>query len=132
MSKHVLLIDDDKDDAEVFSDALSELNMGTIFNHFDNPLNALQTLTEKQTPPPDIIFLDINMPSISGWECLKKIKNLGFMTHIPIVMYSTSNLEQEGLTARDIGAAAFFTKPSNFDELKITLSNLLSEVWEKI
>jgi len=125
MSKHVLLIDDDRDDAEIFSDALSELQLDVILDHFDDGRQALGALVNA---PPQIIFLDINMPSINGWDCLREIKNLASFQNIPIVMYSTANLNKTGLTPKDVGASAFLTKPSDFIELKRQLSDLFSDL----
>jgi CheY-like chemotaxis protein len=127
MSIRVLLIDDDGDDAEIFSDALKEAGVSYAFDYFDDGLKAIEKLTNGASIP-NIIFLDINMPSISGWECLREIKKLAALQHIPIVMYSTSNLHNEGISARDIGAAAFLTKPDNFRELKNKLVNLFNEL----
>jgi DNA-binding response OmpR family regulator len=129
MNKRVLLIDDDRDDAEIFSDALAEAEITSELDYFDDGAKAMETLLNKATLP-DIIFLDINMPSVSGWECLREIKKLAALQHIPIVMYSTSNLQSEGISAADIGAAAFLTKPDNFRDLKNKLSNLFNDLFK--
>jgi CheY-like chemotaxis protein len=128
MSKRVLLIDDDRDDAEIFRDALKESGLSDGLDYFEDGLKALENLASKSTRP-DVIFLDINMPSINGWECLRAIKNLAGLQQIPIVMYSTSNLQSEGLNAQDIGAAAFLTKPDNFRDLKVRLVHLFNELF---
>ena len=124
MAKYILLIDDDQDDADIFSDAVNELGLETSVRHFADGNTALEFLSLQTLPLPDIIFLDINMPLISGWTCLKNIKQLAHLRNIPIVMYTTSNLTRETISARDIGASAFLTKPSNFADLKSELSSL--------
>ena len=128
MTKHILLIDDDPDDVEIFSDALKDLNFGTILNHFSNGIKAVESLADKSTSAPNIIFLDINMPNITGWECLRELKKLAHLEQIPIVMCTTSNLWKEEITANDLGASAFLTKPSNFAQLKEELSLLLNRL----
>jgi len=128
MGKQVLLIDDDRDDAEIFSDALKESGLSDGMDYYEDGLKALENLANQSTHP-DVIFLDINMPSINGWECLREIKNLAGLQHIPIVMYSTSNLQSEGISAKDIGAAAFLTKPDNFRELKLRLVELFNNLF---
>jgi CheY-like chemotaxis protein len=125
MSKHILLIDDDIDDAEIFSDAIDELALQAEVLHFVDGKQALQTLKENKMPSPDVIFLDINMPQISGWECLRELKNVAHLGKIPVIMYSTSDFAREGVSPADIGAAAFLTKPSDFEELKTKLTSLL-------
>ncbi len=131
MSKLILLIDDDQDDAELFSDALEELGMDAEVAHFYDGNVVLEKLREKALAMPDIIFLDINMPHMNGWDCLRQIKKIAFLQQIPIVMYSTSNLVQEGVRAEDVGANAFLTKPSHFGELKANLSALFSQLLKR-
>ena len=54
---------------------------------------------------------------------------LPFLQDVPVVMYSTANLEKESLKAGSNGATAFMTKPSNFTELKNKLSELFRELF---
>jgi len=128
MATHVLLVDDDEDDAQFFSDALKELSLNTHFDHCLSGNQALQQLTNGQVTSPDIIFLDVNMPAMNGWDCLREIKNIARLRHIPIVMYSTANLCQGGLDPGDVGAAAFYQKSNSFNELKRSLSSLIQSI----
>ena len=125
MTKNVLMIDDDPDDALFFSQALSELNLPTDFRYVGNAFDTLPQLLKKEGFLPDVIFLDINMPMTNGWECLRGLKSLAEFEKIPIVMYSTADIEREGTAAADVGAAAFMTKPTTFNELKARLSRLM-------
>ena len=127
-TRHILLIDDDKDDAELFSDAVEELEVNVGLIHFIDGNEAVKKLYEKAAPIPDIIFLDINMPHINGWECLKQLKIIAHLKSIPIVMYSTSTLDKHGIAPADVGASAFLTKPSNFEELKNRLMALFTSL----
>src|ERR1700754_2246036 len=99
---HIFLIDDDQDDAELFSDALDELKMNATIVHYADGNEGLEKLKKKEIPRPNVIFLDINMPQINGWDCLRGIKDIADLQHIPIVMYSTSNFETEGITPGDV------------------------------
>ena len=125
----VLLIDDDHDDAEIFADALRGLAIGTVFEYFVDGAKALEKLTHDNGKPPDIIFLDINMPVINGWECLRELKDRASLQQIPIIMYSTWNPEKEGIVSSDIGATAFMTKPNTLRELKATLNGLFERLF---
>lgn len=130
MQKRILLIDDDKDDAELFVDALQETGTDADFNHYHNGIEALARLAEPDSRQPDVIFLDINMPVVDGWECLRRIKQVALLKNIPIVMYSTSNLQEKGVSPSDVGATAFLTKPDSFSELKRKLSELLGMLFQ--
>ncbi|CAN5481984.1 response regulator [soil metagenome] len=125
MVKRILLIDDDKEDAELFEDALGEVDKTASFVYMDNPREALDQLTQLHIQLPDMIFLDINMPSISGWECLKELKKHDTLKEIPVIMYSTSSYQREGKIALERGATAFMTKPYDFIELKENIQGLI-------
>jgi CheY-like chemotaxis protein len=127
MRKHILLIDDDQDDAELFIEALEEAGLDAVVAHFSDGNEAVNQLRGKAIPIPDIAFLDINMPQINGWDCLRELKLIAHLKKIPIVMYSTSNFDNQDLRPEDVGATAFLTKPDNFEELKIRLSTIISQ-----
>jgi CheY-like chemotaxis protein len=128
--KRVLLIDDDGDDAEIFADALKELPLLTAFDHFEDSIAALEQLRQQDILQPDIIFLDVNMPVMNGWECLRKIREIAFLQQIPVIIYSTSNIHSKGLTPTAVGAADFMTKPDTFRELKSKLEDLLGRLFQ--
>ncbi len=128
MVKRILLIDDDKEDAELFEDALGEVDKTASFVYMDNPREALDQMAQLQIQLPHIIFLDINMPSISGWECLKELKTNEILKEIPVVIYSTSSHQREGKIALERGAKAFMTKPYNFIELKENIQELIENI----
>ena len=123
--KNVLLIDDDPDDALFFSQALSELEFSTNFRYVGNGTETVLELLKKDGYLPDVIFLDINMPMTNGWECLRELRSFAEYRSVPIIMYSTADIENEGSAASGVGAAAFMKKPTSFDELKCRLSNLI-------
>jgi CheY-like chemotaxis protein len=112
-----MLVDDDSDDSEIFSEALRDLDPSIHFIHAIDGFNALEILREKQ-PGPDLIFLDINMPRMDGWECLKELKKQDLYRNIPVIMYSTSSHQTEKETAIKLGAHKFICKPDNFTTVK--------------
>jgi CheY-like chemotaxis protein len=132
MIKRVLLIDDDQDDAELFADALKELEPVTIFDHFEDGVKALGGLTKNGVVYPDIIFLDINMPLLNGWDCLREIKKVASLAGIPIIMFSTANMHNIGINPSDVGAAAFMTKPDSYALLKKNLADLFHSLSIKL
>ena len=112
--KFFLLADDDNDDAELFAEALTATGTRVDFFRVEDSLELFKFLSGTQNRKPDIIFLDINMPPISGWQCLTKIKNDDDYKNIPVVMYSTSSYSCDKDIAIELGALGFLTKPSNF------------------
>lgn len=73
---------------------------------------AIETVKKN---PPDIIFLDIYMPDMNGLEVLKKIRE--FNTSIPVVIITGYPKEDKMHEALSLGAAGFFPKTINFEEL---------------
>jgi len=123
--KRVLLIDDDRDDAELFKEALFEINSSIVFEHYEDSKAGLKLLLEKQTDLPDLIFLDINMPIVSGWQCLTEFKKTEHLKHIPVILFTTSSQTKEKEIADEMGAEGFITKPNEYKALKELLSSVV-------
>jgi CheY-like chemotaxis protein len=124
--KRILLIDDDRDDAELFKEALSEINSSISFEHYEDSRQGLQNLLEKHNNLPDVIFLDINMPIISGWQCLAEFKKAEHLKNIPVILFTTSSQPREKEIAKELGAAGFITKPNEYKMLKELLASVLT------
>lgn len=116
-SMKFLLIDDDVDDATIFFEALRGINERIFCVHECSSCHAFCTAT-MMYPKPDLIFLDINMPIINGWELLRKFKADVGLRHIPVVIYSTSPDERDVVRALNEGAVCFFEKPQSFVDLR--------------
>jgi CheY-like chemotaxis protein len=113
-----LLADDDADDKTLFCEALAEIDPGIVCHTASDGKEALAILSERQNDKPNIIFLDINMPVMDGWQCLGKLKEHSAHRDIPVIMYSTSSYQRDIEQALEKGAFCFFTKPSDYRELR--------------
>jgi CheY-like chemotaxis protein len=122
--KFYLLADDDHDDAEMFGEALAGIDPPVDLYHAEDGQALFQFLGGAQSRKPDIIFLDLNMPEMSGWQCLAKLKNHTDYMHIPVIMYSTSSNPRDREIAIDLGAWGFLTKPDNFKILVKVLRSI--------
>ena len=124
--KSILLIDDDCDDCELFSYALSEV-YPSLHLHCINDAREVLTTLALQTY--DLIFMDINMPGKDGFECLTELKEKVAFQNIPIVMYSSTGLPNHIAQAYGYGAALFFKKPSTIGLLVMGLKRILELNW---
>ena len=122
---NILLVDDDSDDQMIFIDAIKEIDHSIQCHVVGNGLEALLSLRTK-SPSPDIIFLDLNMPKMNGYECLEEIKKEKHLKEIPVVIYTTSKLEAEKERTLQMGAKHFLIKPSDFSLLIKELSRILN------
>jgi CheY-like chemotaxis protein len=125
--KVCLLIDDDGDDREVFAVAMSEIYSGLDVLMTDNATEAIQNIRDGKIRP-DVIFLDLNMPGVNGYQFLVYLKGQIRYKKIPVVVYSTSNDPEEIRRTKKLGAATFFEKPVTFCDLKKRLALLLGEM----
>ncbi len=131
-TKTLLIIDDDPDDREFFCDALKEVDRSAICYTCKNGLEAIDMLTSEGTPVPDFIFLDLNMPILSGKQCLRELKKIRKLEQTHIVIYTTSKLTDDFSETLNMGAMHFMTKPTKFSDLCRAISNVLVENWALI
>ena len=129
-SIRITLAEDDEDDRLFFTDAFEELKINTIVNTLNNGRELLNYLEHPETILPNIIFLDLNMPILNGMECLKEIKQNNKFNDIAIAIYSTSASDQDVENTFVLGANIYIKKPSNFNELKKILSDVVIINWQ--
>jgi len=124
--KTILLIDDDEDDQLIFIDAIKEVHAGIVCLTADNGSDAYLQL-EKSSPAPSLIFLDLNMPVMNGFEFLQRVKKNDRLKNIPIIIYTTSDSPLDKQNTIESGAVMFFTKTPDFKLLKIKLHDILQK-----
>ena len=115
---NLLLADDDTDDCIFFKEALEELPVSAKLTTVNDGVQLMDLLSAKETQLPDALFLDLNMPRKSGFECLSEIKIIDKLMNLPVIIYSTSlNMEDVELLYQK-GAHYYICKPGEFDKLK--------------
>jgi CheY-like chemotaxis protein len=121
---NILIADDDSDDIAFLSEAVEVvLPLANIVAVKDG-VAALRYI--KTSAPPDIIFLDLNMPLKNGLEVLKDVYNHELLTHTPIVIYSTSNKLKDIDEAYNCNASFYLIKPASFKELSRIIKAVLA------
>ena len=105
-----LLVDDDDDDKEIFCLALAEVNPSIECHIASDGIEALEKLKDRSFTP-DFIFLDLNMPLMSGKECLIEIKKRHHLEKTAVIIFSTSASQKDIEDTAELGASAFITKP---------------------
>jgi CheY-like chemotaxis protein len=128
MSKRFLVIDDDSDDRELFSEALASIDPDIVCDQATDGSEALKRLIGQDIAKPDIVFLDINMPIMNGWQFLMRLKNEEQYKNIPVIVYTTSSNVKDRMIADDLGALCFITKPHAYGRLKNLLGIVVMHV----
>ena len=125
----VVLADDDKDDQEIFHDALKQTEVPTELTQVNNGEQLIEHLKDPEIPNPDIVFMDINMPKKDGKEVLAEIKSDENLKDIPTVILSTSQNPKEVEEAFHAGANLYVPKPSSFGNFILLLKRVFSLRW---
>ena len=129
--RYIYLADDDPDDRELFVDALLEVDPSVVLTQAEDGLQLMEILSTIKEPVPEILFLDINMPGKTGFQCLEEIrKQEGRVKEINIIILSTSNDPQDIEKALELGATFYAVKPNRFDVLKSFVKEVLQIDWQ--
>lgn len=118
----ILHVDDDFEEREIFSEALLSIDSTIKFLGAYSASNAFSKL---QDSLPDIIFVDINMPLVNGFQFLENLKQSERFSLIPVFVYSTSRMEEDISTSLKLGAVKYIVKPNDFKTLKEILREIL-------
>jgi len=127
MPKTVVLIDDDPDDLFFMKEALDKIDSSLVCFSFTNPEEALRTLTKELVFSPDYIFVDINMPMMTGYDCLRELRKSDGLKETTIIMYSTYLPSIEAEKLKKQGATYSFQKPYKAGEYLSILRNIIKE-----
>jgi CheY-like chemotaxis protein len=121
----LFIIDDDREDCELFCEAVLEVDASIRCITAQDGKEAIQVLNGNTRKLPDYIFLDINMPVMNGKETLTEIKKDPRFKRIPVIMYSTTSDTEEIRGYYALGAHDFLIKPHNFKKLVEALDSIL-------
>src|ERR1700728_930651 len=110
----IMLIDDNKHDNFFHERAIRKVDTESVIITEESGIDALEYLKSKKLPHSDLIFLDINMPGMNGWEFLEQYNLLDeeLKSHATIIMLSTSDHPGDIAKAKQWSFVAdYITKP---------------------
>lgn len=128
----IFLLDDDHEEHILFkevADDFAEIKSTLSFVKGKEMLDYLNELENDQIP--DILFLDLNMPLLSGLDCLIEIRKNQKYKNLPVVIYSTSSSEKDIDAAYQNGANLYINKPVDFSDMKKILQKVLNIDWKE-
>ena len=134
----ILYAEDDPDDRKLTRDALTVSRVRNDLHIVEDGEELLDYLHRRgrytdpgKSPLPDLILLDLNMPKKNGQEALKEIKATPGLRHIPVIVLTTSQAEEDIFRSYDLGAASFISKPVTFQSL-VEIVKGLGRYWFEI
>jgi len=110
----LLLVEDDRDEVDVALRALERAGLDAPVDVARDGLEALEALgleaAGTPSPPPRVVFLDLKMPRVDGWEVLRRIRGHPRTSSIPVVVLSSSDRKEDIERSYALGANSFLVK----------------------
>jgi chemotaxis family two-component system response regulator Rcp1 len=128
----VLLIEDNPGDIRLTQEAFREGRFMVNLTVATDGVQAIDILNHRgpytQTPRPDLILLDLNLPKKSGREVLGEIKADDELKRIPVIVMTTSKAVQDVHRVYDLNANCYITKPVELDEF-LNVVRSIEDFW---
>ena len=129
----ILLIEDNPADVRLTVEALKDAKVPNRLHVARDGVEAMRMLKgdTAAVPRPDLILLDLNLPRKNGREVLAEIKQDEALRHIPVVILTTSQADQDAVQSYRLGANAFITKPAEIDRFFEVIRSL-EQFWLEV
>ena len=115
MPSKILIVDDEAYIRFLIQQTLEELeDEGTLILTAENGEKALEIIRQEK---PDLVFLDVMMPKVNGFEVCQAVKQDQALKHTFIVILTAKGQEVDRRRGEEVGADVFVTKPFDPDEL---------------
>merc|ERR1712023_461743 len=75
----------------------------------------------------DVIVLDVNMPSVDGYEFIERVRSIGAYQDIPVIFLTARAIVKDRIKGYDLGANSYLTKPFDPEELVSIINSLLTQ-----
>ena len=123
--KAVILIDDDPDELELMEQAIRDYYGPVNCSAYSDPEEALKAILSNTDTPPDVVFIDINMPKLTGDMCLQVLRKELSLNNVVIAMISTyMDSENQVFLVRN-GADFAFKKPYKIEDYRQVILQVL-------
>jgi len=129
----ILIIEDEPDDQTLIKRAFKKNKISNKIIIAEDANIALDMLLGRNNYfgnliRPKFILMDLKMPKMNGLELLKILKSNKLTKYIPIIVFTSSNEEQDLIKSYEIGANSFIKKPIDFEELNLIVGKI-AEYW---
>lgn len=126
---HVLLIEDNPDDAALTLRALVAACVGARITHVEDGAQAIDFLATAEIHQlPRVALLDLKLPKVDGFEVLTRIRSDARTRALPVVIFTSSNEERDIALSYRLGVNSYVVKPVNFDEY-MTVVGSIGRYW---
>jgi two-component system, chemotaxis family, response regulator Rcp1 len=128
----VLLVDDNPGDIDLTSEVLGMCKQHFHVNAVNDGEEAIAFLHRRgkyqETPVPDLIILDLNLPRKDGREVLSELKADPELARIPVVVFTTSEASSDVNRSYALGANCYLRKPGNLPDFRAVVQSM-ADFW---
>ena len=129
---NILMVEDNEGDVILTQEIIEDLNLDIKLHIAKDGQDGLDFLNKEvgyeDSPNPDLILLDLNMPRINGKEFLRIVKNDKTLEHIPVTVLSTSDADKDINASYQLKANCYLVKPFQFSRYN-ELMNAVLNFW---
>ncbi len=116
----ILLVEDNPGDVDLAREGLEESKLRNTLHVVEDGEQAMAFLLREgkytDAPSPDVILLDLNLPRMDGRELLAEIKLNQDLRHIPVIVLTSSQIEEDIMKSYQLHANCYISKPIGFTE----------------
>lgn len=131
----ILLVEDNEADIRLTQEGLKEAKIRNNLNIVRDGEEAMDFLNKagnySKVATPDLILMDLNLPKKDGREVLEEIKNDEKLTHIPVVVLTTSEAEKDIVKSYKLHANCYVAKPMGMDQF-VEVIKAIENFWFSI
>jgi CheY-like chemotaxis protein len=130
---HIILVEDNPADAEMLETALQQTNAPVEIVRLDDGLKAIEYLTQDGASKRqhDLVLLDLNLPRLSGFEVLERMRAREELRSLPVVVMSGSTDPNDIDRCYRLGANSYICKPAHLEDIFFTVDQLVT-YWSKV
>jgi two-component system, chemotaxis family, response regulator Rcp1 len=127
----LIIIEDNPADVKLFKEALKFSGIDAEVSHFPDGITAVANLQSQEqpwNPAPDIVFLDLNMPRMSGFEVLEILRRTPESAGIRAVVFTSSQSPADAEQAARLRADRFIRKPTELRDFFAVVNSTIREL----
>ena len=128
----ILLVEDSAGDVRLVQENLKESKVRNTLNVVGDGIEAMAYLRKegkyKDTPRPDLVLLDLNLPKKDGRQVLTEIKSDEYLKCIPVVVLTISKAEEDIMKSYSLHANAYISKPVDLNQF-LKVVKAIEEFW---
>ena len=126
----IFIVEDNPADVLFVREALKHHGISFTIEHHISGEDALKALSEIHEAP-DLVLLDINLPRLSGFELLKRLRNQGLLANVPVAIITSSVAAVDKTTGERLGIDAYIVKPADYEEFITEVGGTIAQLLQR-